>query len=121
MGTLFPDDDEYPDHRSLPARLAHVSGQVAFLLVAGFFAMWDLRPGAQSKPDPPQREFIPPPVSLPAAGVGSTSAVPFGSGNNSQDTAIAVIRQAAHARRDMHARVLASSSGMVGSPLYQST
>lgn len=114
MGTLFPDGDEHPDHRPLPARLAHVSGQVAYWLVAGFFGLWDLRPGAQAQPDPPQREFISPPISLPVVGLGSTSAdVPLGWGNNSQDAAIAVIRQA-RARNEMHAWVLASSSGTLG-------
>jgi hypothetical protein len=56
MGTFFPDDDEYPDHRPLPARLAHVSRRVAYWLVAALSAAWNLRPGSGAEPDPPEQE-----------------------------------------------------------------
>jgi hypothetical protein len=56
MGTLFPDDDEYPDYEPLPAGHEHVSGKYLYVGLGVFIATRDLCPKVQTQPDPPQRE-----------------------------------------------------------------
>lgn len=127
LGTLFPHDrdgnpDEYPDHKGVPAGHEHFSKKhLGAVVVAGLVGITvrDLCPRVVTQPDPPQREHAPGPGRLTTAAVGSTSGVPLDWGNNSLDAANEIIR--ANNTRRAHYNVSFSSSGLVGSPLYQST
>jgi hypothetical protein len=120
MGTLFPDDPEYPDYRQMPTVAVRFHGLVvevvpAILIVVGVVS--GLCPIHEPQPEPPHRDMVhvdqaepgvvealPPPAPPP---------MPFQTFDSND-----VVRRNWTARARAHQHMVASSMQMSGGVLW---
>jgi len=117
MGTLFPDSPEYPDHKSIPSPAAEAvdaaKAAAPVVTLVGLALLTGDGPDTLLKPD--MRAFGQQAIIRQST---TTSDVPF-FGNNSQETAIQVIRQ--HRAYINRAFAATMTTTFTNAPLLMST
>jgi hypothetical protein len=73
MGNLFPDDDEYPNHRPIPTSWPSPRGTAIVAMVGIAVTANDLAPWSNPQEDPPHREYLQVRARHAMSALGSTS------------------------------------------------